>query len=436
MSKSANERRSLIPWLLSDRDCFGRALTHRCPCANCHRMKKLSSPALTVVLGLIALSASATDWPHFRGPDYNGISKESGWSTQWPANGPKKLWSAKVGIGFATISVNEGRAYTVGHADKKDTIFCFDANTGTAVWKHSYAAELDPKYYEGGPSATPTVEGGRVYTLSKRGVVHCLDAAKGTAIWSKNLAEEVKATMPTWGFAGSVFISGDLAVFNVGSTGAALDKKSGKVVWSSGPDEAGYSTAVPFAAATGPAVMLALKQEVAAVQVQDGKELWRFPWKTQYEVNAADPIRSGNQVFISSGYNRGGGVFDVSSNPPKNLWDNKNMRNHMNSCVLWKGHLYGVDENQLRCLVFATGEVKWTDKASGKGSLILVDGKLIVLSEKGELLVAEPSPEGFKPLSRAQILGGKCWSAPVLANGKLYARNAAGDVVCVNVSRE
>lgn len=394
-------------------------------------MKNLTAFILAAIASLISLPAA--DWPHFRGPDYNGISKEAGWSAQWPANGPKKLWSAKVGIGFATISVSEGRAYTMGHADKKDTIYCFDANTGAVVWKHSYTAELDPKYYEGGPSATPTVEGGRVYTLSKRGMVHCLDAAKGTTIWSKNVAEEGKAPMPTWGFASSVFIAGDLAIVNVGSTGTALDKKTGKVVWSSAPDEAGYSTAVPFPAANGLAVMFATKQDVVAVQVQDGKELWRFPWKTQYDVNAADPILSGSKVFISSGYNRGGGVFDVSSNPPKNLWDNKNMRNHMNSCVLWNGHLYGVDENQLRCIVFETGEVKWTDKVSGKGSLMLADGKLIVLSEKGELLVAAASPEAFKPISRAQILGGKCWSAPVLANGKIYARNAAGDVVCVDV---
>lgn len=397
-------------------------------------MKNPTKFVLAAALALLSFSVPAADWPHFRGPDYNGISKETGWAAQWPANGPKKLWSAKVGIGFATISVSEGRAYTVGHADKKDTIYCFNANTGAEVWKHPYAAELDPKYYEGGPSATPTVEGGRVYTLSKRGLVHCLDAAKGTAIWSKNLAEEVKATMPTWGFAGSVFVSADLALLNVGSTGAALDKKTGKVIWSSGPDEAGYSTAVPITAASGPAVMFAIKQGVVAVQLTDGKELWRFPWKTEYDVNAADPIMSGNKVFISSGYNRGGGVFDVSSAPPGNLWDNKNMRNHMNSCVLWNGHLYGVDENQLRCLVFDTGEVKWTDKVSGKGSLMLADGKLIVLSEKGELLVADASPDGFKPISRAQILGGKCWSAPVLANGKIYARNAAGNVVCVDVS--
>jgi outer membrane protein assembly factor BamB len=181
-------------------------------------------------------------------------------------------------------------------------------------------------------------------------------------------------------------------------------------------------------------VMFAIKQDVIAVKLKDGKELWRFPWKTQYDVNAANPILSGNKVFISSGYNRGGGVFDISKNPPAKVWENKNMRNHMASSVLWQGHLYGVDENQLRCVVFDTGEVKWTDKVSGKGSLILADGKLIVLTERGELIVANPSPEGFKPISRAQVVGGKCWAAPTLANGKIYVRTGPGDVVCLDVS--
>jgi len=390
---------------------------------------------LTMV-GLLAftLPARAADWPCFRGPDHNGISKETGWATQWPAVGPKQLWKAKVGIGFASFAVSAGRVYTIGNAQDADTVFCFDANTGAELWSYAYPAKLDPKYYEGGPSATPTVDGDRVFTFSKRGVVHCLDAAKGTVIWSKNLMEELKAEMPTWGFAGSVLIEGDRALLSVGSAGAALDKQTGQVVWSSGPVVAGYATPVPFDAGGQRAVALAIKQDVVALGVKDGKELWRFPWKTDNDVNAADPILAGSKVFISSGYNHGGGVFDVSAQPAKKIWENKNMRNRFSSCVLWQGHLYGVDDKELRCLVFDTGEVKWTDKVSGEGSMMMADGKLIVLSEKGELLVADATPAAFKPLSRAQVLGGKCWTTPVLANGKIYCRNAAGDVVAVDVS--
>jgi len=388
----------------------------------------------TLALTGLATNLRAADWPNYRGPDHNGISKETGWTAQWPANGPKVLWKAKVGFGFATFTVANGRAYTTGNADNTDTVFCFDANTGAEVWKRSYPAPLDPKAYPGGTSATPTVDGDRVYTLSKRGLVHCLDAAKGTVIWSKNLAEELSAKSPQWGFAGSAYIEGDLAIFNIGSTGAALDKKNGKVIWSSGPEESGYSTPLPFSAGSDGAVMFTIKQDVVAVKVKDGHELWRFPWKTQYDVNAADPILNGNKVFISSGYNHGAGVFDVSAKPPKEIWQNKNMRNKVASSVLWQGHIYGMDESQLRCLDFNTGEVKWTDKVTGMGALMLADGKLIVLSENGELLVADASPAGFKPISRTQVLGKTCWAAPVLANGKIYCRNGGGDVVCVDVS--
>ncbi len=395
---------------------------------------KIASCLATLALTALASDLRAIDWPNYRGPDHNGISKETGWSVKWPANGPKQLWKRKTGLGFASFAVANGRVYTTGNANKQDTVFCFDASTGAEVWKFSYNAPLDDKYYQGGTSATPTVDGDRVYTFSKRGVVHCFDAAKGTVIWSKNLAEELKAAFPEWYFASSVLIEGDLALLNVGSAGAALDKKTGKVVWSSGPDAAGYSTPVPFNTGGDRAVMFTIKQDVIALKVKDGAELWRFPWKTQYDVNAADPILNGSKVFISSGYNRGAGVFDISAKPPKKIWENKNLRNHMASSILLNGHLYGIDENQLRCVVFDTGEVKWTDKVSGKGALMMADGKLIVLSEVGELLVAEASPGGFKPISRAQVLGKTCWAAPVLANGKIYCRNGNGDVVCVEVS--
>src|SRR5262249_28355455 len=139
----------------------------------------------------------------------------------------------------------------------------------------------------------------------------------------------------------------------------------------------------------------------------------------------------------SSGYGHGAVLLDVSADKPSAVWENKNMRNHFNSSVLWRGFIYGVDEGangQLRCLSFEDGALKWTEKSTGKGSLIMADVKLIVLSDKGELMVADASPDGFKPISRAQVLSGKCWSTPVLANGKIYCRNAAGDAVCVDVS--
>ena len=384
-------------------------------------------------IGLTAISARAADWPCFRGPDQDGISKETGLNAKAIENGAKIVWQAGVGTGFASISIADGRAYTMGNDSAKDTVWCFDADTGKELWKHSYAEELKDNLYEGGPNATPTVAGGHVYTLSKTGRAFCFDAAKGTVVWEKNLAEVTGATKPQWGFASSPFIEGDLVIYNVGAAGTALNRKTGALAWKSGTDVSGYSSAVAFTQGKDRLAIMMTAREAVAFDPANGQVAWRHPWKTQYDINAADPVVSGNKFFVSSGYNHGASVFEVKDNQTAVLWENKSLRNHFSSSVLWKGHLYGVDESQLRCVDFASGEVKWTDKATGKGSLLIADGKLVALSDKGELIIAEAASDAFKPVARAKILSGKCWTPPALANGRIYARNAKVDLVCVDV---
>jgi outer membrane protein assembly factor BamB len=150
----------------------------------------------------------------------------------------------------------------------------------------------------------------------------------------------------------------------------------------------------------------------------------------------ADPIIIGNEVFISNGYNYGCAKLQVNGSNVKTLWKNKNMRNHMNCSMYWKGYLYGFDETKLTCLDFKDGSIKWTESSLGKGALMMsADGRMIIISDKGELAIARANHEKFDLISRAQILPrAKCWTTPILANGKIYARNAKGDLVCVDVS--
>ena len=397
---------------------------------------------ISVTLLVIASGArlAAGDWPHWRGPDRNGVSSEVGWSDQWPAAGPKVAWKAKVGLGYSSFVVAGGRVVTMGHADEKDTVFCFAADTGKELWKHSYPAELGDKYFDGGTTGTPTFDGGHVFVLSRWGDTMCLNAADGKVVWSKNVEKETGARIPDWGFGGAPLVHGDRLVLNVGDAGLALDKKSGAILWKSEPKSAGYSTPLLLKSGENTLGIFGSGQSYVAVNLRDGKEAWRIRWLTQYGVNAADPVVDGDRLFLSTGYDKGAALFKLGGAQPEQLWKSKVLRTQMNAAVLYRGHLYGVDGDttdkaSLKCLDFATGVEKWNHAGFGSGGVIIADGKLVALSGSGELMVAPASPDGFMPTPRAQVLGGKCWTAPVLADGRIYCRNSRGDVVCVDVRK-
>lgn len=393
-------------------------------------------PAL--VFAALAGPLLALDWPQWRGPDRDGISRETDWSAKWPVSGPRQLWKASIGTGYAGVSVANGRVYTIGNTDDNDWVICLDAATGAVKWKHTYPCDPeDPNGYPG-PRCTPAVEGDRVYSVSRLGHLFCFEAATGKVVWSKVLTKAYKAREPKWGYAGSPLVEGGLLLVEVGAKGAALvafDKLTGAEVWKSGDDNAGYSSAVAYGSGPDRAVLMLHARALVARRVSDGRELWRHPWKTDYDVNAATPIVAGDRVFISSGYGHGGVLLQMTAGAPKVLWESESMRTQMNPCVLIDGHLYGFDEKQLTCLELATGKVKWTEKKFGKGSVMAADGKLILLGERGLLGTAQATPDGYREISSAQVIGGKdVWVVPVLANARIYVRSK-GELVCVDVSK-
>jgi len=372
--------------------------------------------------------AQAEDWPQWRGPDRNGISKETGWLAKWPAEGPKKLWEASVGVGYSSMSVCKSRVYTMGNVNDTDAVSCFDAESGKPLWKHEYACQAKDPNGIHGTRCTPTVDGDRIYTVSRHGHFFCLDAATGKVIWLKDFKKDLGGVTPKWGFAGSPLIEKGWVLSEIsspdGASVVAFDKLTSAVVWKNGSDRAGYSSLIAFDNGGERCFAQFSTDHIIGRRMKDGSELWRLPWKTDYGVNAATPIIEGDQMFLSSGYGFGCALLRIAPTGATEIWRNKNMRNHVNSCVLVDGYLYGYDEGNLKCLDWKTGNVKWATKEYGKGSLIAADGKLILYSQSGKLGLAEVSPDAFKPIASFQALGGKnTWASPALANSRIYVRN-------------
>ncbi|MEE3179744.1 MAG: PQQ-binding-like beta-propeller repeat protein [Verrucomicrobiota bacterium] len=402
-------------------------------------MHFLSSQSRSLVLACLcsaALPSQGGDWPHWRGPDRNGISPENLPAGALNNIGGKIVWKAEVGTGFASVSVVGDRLFTTGHRKGTDTVYCLSTKDGSILWKHSFKADLGDKFYEGGPGATPTVAGERVYLLSKWGDLFCLRSTDGAVAWKKQLHEEAGVRVPTWGFNGSATVVGDAVFLNVGTAGMALRTDDGGILWHSEKGDPGYSTPLPVKLNGTAAILLASGKYYLAVDPATGKRLWSHRWITRYGVNAADPLVNGTRVFISSGYNKGCTLLETGGNQVKTIWKNKELRNQFSGSVLIDGHLYGIDgdsngDASLKCLDWKTGEVKWSFDKCGFGSLLATRDQLLVLDHGGTLWVAPASATGFKPSSSGKILDGKCWTVPVLAHGKLYARNASGTLVCV-----
>ncbi len=396
---------------------------------------------LQTVLCILLLTrcANAADWPNWMGPHLNGVSTEQGWSADWPADGLPQRWSTQIGIGFSSVSIVDGLLYAMGHADGHETVWCLNADSGKEVWSHSYTAELNANLYEGGPGATPTVDGDFVYTLSIDGRLLCLNRKTGDVVWQNQLQKDLGVDLHEWGFNSSPLILGDQLILQGGRL-VSYNKRSGKLNWRSEEHAAGYGAVRAFT--VGNQTLLA-HLDCDGLRINDsadGSEVAFTPWKSPFRTNSTTPIIVNDQIYISSGYNVGCGLFRLQATELKQVYRNKEMRNHFNNSILLDGYLYGFDGNSnlgrvvtLTCMKFDTGEVMWKQQGLGCGSLTIADNKLLILSERGELVLAKAQATEYQELARSDFLTDRCWTVPVLLNGNIYGRNAKGTLKCVQL---
>ena len=384
---------------------------------------------------------NSAEWPNWMGKNYDGISTETNWSADWPKEGLQQSWTRELGTGFSSFSVVDGLAYSMGHRDGKETVWCLNAKTGETEWTHSYSAELNSNLYEGGPGSTPTVHADMVYTLSIDGRLIGFQRKTGDKVWEVDLQKELAVGMHEWGFNSSPYILGDQLLLECGRI-VSFDRKTGKKLWQSKKHQAGYGSVRSFK--YGDQTLLASVDcdGLRISHASDGTEVAFTEWKSPFRTNSTTPIILKDRIFISTGYNVGSALFQLTPDGLKEIYSQRKMRNHFNNSILYEGHLYGFDGNsnlgrvvRLTCIDFETGKLKWQQRGLGCGSLMIANKHLVILTDKGDLVLAKATPTKFKEVARSQFLTGRCWTAPVLVNGRIYGRNADGKAKCVELPK-
>jgi hypothetical protein len=392
---------------------------------------------LLIAIG-VALSAgarlTAEDWAQFLGPERNGVYRGP-LAESWGPQGPRVVWRKSVGAGFAGPVVVQGRVILFHRVGNEEVVESFDAGTGNTQWRYAYqTAYRDDFGFDEGPRAVPVVSGGVVYTFGAEGQLHAIDLGKGTRIWSEDVMRRFKVPKGFFGAAGSPLVEDGRVLANVGGPEAgivAFDAKSGKVLWTATSDQASYSSAAGATIGGRRLAIFLTRAGLVGLDPATGRVQFQRPWRARIaaSVNAATPLVIGDLLFISAEYGPGAGLFRLDGSMLTELWmSNDILTNHYATSVHHAGHLYGFHGRQefgqsFRAVELRSGKVRWNQERFLAGTVTLAGDRLVILRERGELVLAPASPDGFKPLARAQILAGVVRAYPALADGFLFARD-------------
>lgn len=393
---------------------------------------------------LIALPLSASDWPQFRGPNGDGVSGEKNLNKDWTAKPPKELWRAAMNDkGYAGASAAAGKVFLLDSNGQEDNIRALDSQTGKEIWSFKYPASYTPMI--GGGEAdwgfgrtTPTYNNGHVYVLSALGKLRCMDAEKGAELWQRDIKTDFKGKPGAWHYTAPPIVDGNKLIVCPGGENAgvvALDKDTGKDIWKGGgSDKAGYALPLVGTLDGKKQYVVLTGSNLIGVDAENGSLLWSVPWVTDYDVNAATPIISGNTVFVCSGEKHGSALIEVSGGAAKKLWENEEMQSQFNGPILSDGYVYGIgDPGVLTCLDLKTGAVAWKQQGFEKGGVMAVDGALIAVDgAKGNVVLVSLNHDAYKELCRMKPLDGRHWSPPLVADGKLFIRNTE-TLVCLDL---
>ncbi|MGI9241619.1 MAG: PQQ-binding-like beta-propeller repeat protein [Verrucomicrobiales bacterium] len=415
--------------------------------------------ALSITIALTAC-ATAADWPQYHGNQSDKISTEKIAKQDWGK--PKQLWKIETPTGFSSFIVADGKAYTIIRRSlegiDREVCVALDASSGKELW----AATLGLTRYghDGGnsgasgnkggdgPRSTPSFDDGKVYVLDSDLGLFCLDAKSGKEIWNHDLIKEFGGRNIKWNNAASPLIDGEHVYVAGGGKGESLlafDKKSGKLAWKSGDHLMTHATPIAATIHGVHQIIFFTQDGLIAVAPDSGKQLWdyEFPFKVS---TAASPVVSGDIVYCAAGYGVGSGAVKISKTgaglEAEEIWrleGNEPVTNHWATPLVKDGYLYGMfgfkeyGDGPVKCVEIATGEVVWEEEGFGPGNLVLAGDTLVALTDAGELVLIAANPDQYKELARTKVIGGKCWSTPVIADGRIYARSTT-EGVCIELA--
>jgi outer membrane protein assembly factor BamB len=383
---------------------------------------------------LVSGQAPRSDWPQWRGPDRNGLSRESGLMREWPPSGPPLVWSASnLGGGYGSVAVTGDRVFVQGLVGRDSVLSALDRTDGRLVWR-TVLGPGGTNDRGSGPRSTPTVDGDRVYVLTESGDLACLRREDGTVVWRRNILRDFRSRNINWLVSESPLVDGRRLIVTPGGREAgmvALDKMTGETLWASRElsDEAGYASAVVADVQGVRTVMTLTSRAGVGVRASDGKLMWRYRQVANGTANVATPVFHDDKVFYSSSYGTGGALLALTAKggevAAREIYFTRDMQNHHGGVVLVDGYLYGFSNSILTCLEFATGRRMWRDRSVGKGSLTYADGHLVILSENHVVGLVEASPSEYREKGRFRIAdaGLPSWAHPVVSGGRLYLRN-------------
>jgi outer membrane protein assembly factor BamB len=393
----------------------------------------VGSPSSQPAQGVVPASI---DWPQWRGPDRNGLSRETGLLQQWPPSGPPQVWAiSSLGAGYGSLAVAGSAIFVQGAKDRQSVVFAVNRADGRGLWSKALGpAGVNDR--GSGPRGTPTVDGDRLYVLTEEGDLWCLGTATGAEMWHRNILREFGGRQIGWLISESPLVDGGRVVVTPGGPRAgmvALDKATGKTVWTSQDlsDPAGYAS--PIAAdIDGVRVFMTLTASAGVgVRASDGKLMWRYPQVANDTANIATPLFADKKVFYSSNYGTGAALLELTAQngdvSARQVYFTRDMQNHHGGLVLVNGYIYGFHNSILTCMEFATGRTQWRSRSVGKGTLTYADGSLYLLSEDNVVGLASASPSGYVEKGRFRIAdqGLPSWAHPVISGGRLYIRNQA-----------